>query len=112
MIRSTTRRLSPLRYFARLQRNETGLYGRTKDDMIEHFADILAGLANRVPAGSDLLFHFCYGDSNHRHVVEPTDTADMVTITARLDARVKRPINLVHMPCRGPPPRLSALCGE
>ena len=31
-----------------------------------------------VPAGVELLFHFCYGDANHRHVVEPTDMGDMV----------------------------------
>jgi len=84
--------------FARLQRNETGAYGRTKDEMLDRFADILAGLANRVPAEADLLFHFCYGDSNHRHVVEPESMADMVEMAGRLDARVTRPINLLHMP--------------
>ena len=30
------------------------------------------------------MFHFCYGDSNHRHVVEPTDMADMVEMANRL----------------------------
>ncbi len=62
------------------------------------FAAILAQLANRVPAGIDLLFHFCYGDSNHRHVVEPTDMADMVEMAERLGSLVTRPINLIHMP--------------
>jgi hypothetical protein len=84
--------------FARLQRNEGGAYGKTKDEMLTRFADILAALANRVPEQVDLLFHFCYGDSNHRHVVEPVDMADMVDMAGRLDARVTRPINLVHMP--------------
>jgi methionine synthase II (cobalamin-independent) len=84
--------------FARLQRNETGVYGATKDEMQAKFAAILAQLANRVPAGIDLLFHFCYGDSNHRHVVEPTDMADMVEMAERLAALVTRPIDLIHMP--------------
>lgn len=84
--------------FARLERGDTGVYGDTKDAMEAKFADILATLGNGVPADIDLLFHFCYGDSNHRHVVEPTDMKDMVDMAARLNALVKRPINLVHMP--------------
>ena len=84
--------------FARLQRVDTGVYGNTKDEMLAKFADILASLANRVPGDIDLLFHFCYGDSNHRHVVEPESMSDMVEMAARLDARVTRPINLLHMP--------------
>jgi len=84
--------------FARLQRGETGVYGATKDAMETQFAQILAALANRVPTDIELLFHFCYGDSNHRHVVEPVDMADMVAMADRLDARITRPINLIHMP--------------
>ncbi len=84
--------------FARLERSETGVYGRTKEEMEEKFGDILARLANRVPADIELLFHFCYGDSNHRHVVDPTDMTDMVDMAARLDRLIKRPINLIHMP--------------
>ncbi len=84
--------------FARLERNETGVYGATKEEMQVKFAEILAKLANRVPADIELLFHFCYGDSNHRHVVEPTDMSDMVDMLHRLGALIRRPINLVHMP--------------
>jgi hypothetical protein len=84
--------------FARLQRNDTGVYGKTKEDMEARFAEILAELANRVPTDIELLFHFCYGDSNHRHVVEPVDMTDMIDMANRLDALVKRPINLIHMP--------------
>lgn len=84
--------------FARLERSDTGVYGPSKEAMKANFAEILAKLANRVPADIDLLFHFCYGDSNHRHVVEPTDMQDMVDMATRLNALVKRPINLIHMP--------------
>jgi hypothetical protein len=84
--------------FARLQRQETGVYGDDKTAMQEKFAAILAGLANRVPADIPVMFHFCYGDSNHRHVVEPTDMGDMVDMATRLNALVKLPINLIHMP--------------
>jgi hypothetical protein len=66
--------------------------------MQDKFAAILATLANRVPADIELLFHLCYGDSNHRHVVEPVDMGDMVEMAMRLNTLVKRRINLIHMP--------------
>src|SRR5262249_58345373 len=84
--------------FARLQRNEPSAYGRNKEEMIETFGTILAGLADHVPADIELLFHFCYGDSNHRHVVEPTDMGDMVDLANRVSARIRRDVQLVHMP--------------
>jgi hypothetical protein len=52
--------------FARLQRNERNAYGRDKDEMLASFGQILVELGNHVPADIELLFHFCYGDSNHR----------------------------------------------
>ena len=84
--------------FARLERGDVSSYGATKDAMQERFSGILADLAEGVPAGIELLFHFCYGDSNHRHVVEPTDMGDMVEMANRLAARIRRRIDLIHMP--------------
>jgi len=84
--------------FARLERNQASGYGRTKAETTEKFTGILADLGNHVPAGIDLLYHFCYGDSNHRHVVEPTDMGDMVELANRLSKAVRRPIQLIHMP--------------
>jgi hypothetical protein len=84
--------------FARLERAEASSYGRTKAETQETFANILVDLGNEVPADIELLYHFCYGDSNHRHVVEPTDMGDMVELANRLAARVARPIQLIHMP--------------
>src|SRR5262245_2256635 len=84
--------------FARLQRNEPSSYGRTKQEMQETFGNIVVRLAERVPRGIELLFHFCYGDAGHRHVVEPTDMADMVEFANRLSRSISRPIALIHMP--------------
>jgi hypothetical protein len=84
--------------FARLERNEASSYGRTKAEMQETFANILVDLGNRVPAGVDLLYHLCYGDSNHRHVVEPTDMGDMVEFANRVSRDIRRPVQLIHMP--------------
>jgi hypothetical protein len=84
--------------FARLERNDVSGYGKTKAESLETFARILVDLAGHVPGDIELLFHFCYGDSNHRHVVEPTDMADMVALANRLGRGISRPIQLIHMP--------------
>jgi hypothetical protein len=84
--------------FAILQTGKFGRHGKTKDEAAQNFADLLAALGNRVPADVDLLYHFCYGDNNHRHSVEPIDMADMVDMANRLTRAVNRPINLIHMP--------------
>lgn len=84
--------------FARLQRATANAYGATKDEMLEKFSGVIADLGNRVPADIDLLVHLCYGDNNHKHSVEPIDMGDMVEFTRRLIAKLKRPMQLIHMP--------------
>jgi len=84
--------------FARLERNDVSSYGRSKAEMQDNFSRILIDLARQVPDDVELMFHFCYGDSNHRHVVEPTDMADMVELANRLTRAMARPIALIHMP--------------
>jgi len=84
--------------FARLQRGEPTVYGRTKEEMYQRFSAVIAGLAGRVPADVELMFHFCYGDANHRHAVEPSDMGDMVEMANRIAGKVGRSIQLIHMP--------------
>lgn len=84
--------------FARLERAQASPYGATKEEMQKTFSEIVLRLANHVPADIDLLFHFCYGDAGHKHVVEPTDMGDMVEFANRLSQQVRRPIQLMHMP--------------
>lgn len=84
--------------FARLELNQASGYGKTKSQTQDTFAKILIDLAEHVPAGIDLLFHFCYGDADHKHVVEPTDMGDMVNMANQLCEQIKRPIQLIHMP--------------
>lgn len=84
--------------FARLQRNEPNAYGNNRAEMLARFSRILTNLADHVPADIELMFHFCYGDSNHKHVVEPTDMGDMVDVANRLCADTRRTIELIHMP--------------
>jgi hypothetical protein len=84
--------------FARLERGEPTPYGRTKTEMADCFSSILADLSNAVLADIPLLFHFCYGDANHKHAIEPTDVGDMVDMGNALTKKISRPINLIHMP--------------
>lgn len=84
--------------FARLERDQPSPYGKTKEEMQATFSAIVVRLAQHVPADIDLLFHFCYGDAGHRHVVEPTDMGDMVDYANRLAGQLTRPIALIHMP--------------
>jgi hypothetical protein len=84
--------------FAILQTGQFGRHGNTKEEAAQSFTNVLAGLGNRVPSNVDLLYHFCYGDNNHRHSVEPINMADMVDMANRLTRAVKRPIQLIHMP--------------
>jgi hypothetical protein len=84
--------------FARLERNKPTPYGATKEEMQATFSRIVVRLAGHVSADIDLLFHFCYGDAGHRHVIEPADMGDMVDYANRLTADLKRPITQIHMP--------------
>jgi hypothetical protein len=84
--------------FARLERDQPSPYGNTKEEMQATFSAIVVRLAEHVPADIDLLFHFCYGDAGHRHVIEPTDMGDMVDYANRLAGQLNRPITQIHMP--------------
>jgi len=84
--------------FAILQTGQFGRHGKTKAEAAQNFTELLAALGNRVPADVDLLYHFCYGDNNHRHSVEPVDMGDMVDMANRLSRALKRPVQLIHMP--------------
>jgi methionine synthase II (cobalamin-independent) len=58
----------------------------------------LADLVDRVPESVQTGFHFCYGDSGHRHFKQPADAGTMVSVANGIMDRVKRPINWFHMP--------------
>ena len=84
--------------FARFERDRPNPYGKTKAEMQATFSAIVVRLAEHVPADIDLMFHFCYGDAGHRHVIEPTDMGDMVDYANRLAGQLERSINQIHMP--------------
>lgn len=86
--------------FASLERGEPTRFGRTREEMYQPLADRLARFGSAVPPGVDLLYHFCYGNSNGKHSVEPSSTRDAVIMANRIAALLgpARQIQLVHLP--------------
>ncbi len=86
--------------FATLERGAPSRFGRTREEMYGPLAERLARFGRAVPRGVDLLYHFCYGNSNGRHSVEPSSTRDAVIMANRVAALLgpERPLQLVHLP--------------
>jgi hypothetical protein len=68
------------------------------DDSRAGLIDRLRRLGEAVPAGVELGYHFCYGDMNHRHSIEPHDAGVMVDLANDLARSLSRPIAYLHMP--------------
>lgn len=60
--------------------------------------DRILWLADKVADDVPMGFHHCYGDYDHKHYVEPRDTATMVGVANALFARLRRPVAWIHMP--------------
>ena len=86
------------RVFARLEWGHPSRYGQTKEEMFETFTADAVALGELVPEPVELLYHFCYGDTGHKHTVQPSSTADMVEMANRISGRIARGIQLIHMP--------------
>jgi hypothetical protein len=86
--------------FATLERGEPSRFGATREAMYGPLAERLARFGRAVPQGVDLLYHFCYGNSNGKHSVEPSSTRDAVIMANRVAALLgpARPIQLIHLP--------------
>jgi hypothetical protein len=76
---------------------EGGRQSHIDDSQDALFAKLLT-CGNAVPADADLGFHLCYGDMNHRHSIEPRDTALLVETTNALSRGLQRKLDYVHMP--------------
>ena len=60
--------------------------------------DRLVRIADRVPPSMELGYHFCYGNSGHRHFKEPEDAWKLVRLANQIAARLERPLNWMHFP--------------
>jgi len=75
-----------------------GVFPRPPGDWQARLTDELAALGARVPAPIEVGYHFCYGDRNHQHFVQPKDTSNLVELASRVLARLARPPAWVHLP--------------
>ncbi len=51
-----------------------------------------------VPAGVELGYHLCYGDSGHKHFKEPADASWLVKVANALADRLPRALDWLHLP--------------
>jgi hypothetical protein len=73
-------------------------FGETRTDMLNEFSAMAIRWGNAIPPGIELLFHLCYGDNAHRHVVEPSSLEMPVKLANAISAGIGRSIELIHMP--------------
>jgi hypothetical protein len=58
----------------------------------------LAALTDAVPEPAQVGYHFCYGDSGHRHFKQPADMGIMVRVANGIVSGVHRQVTWMHMP--------------
>ncbi|MBT3549572.1 MAG: hypothetical protein HOO19_17235 [Rhodospirillaceae bacterium] len=68
------------------------------DDMLDAITTRLAGLIDLVPENVEAGIHLCYGDSGHKHFIEPTDAGHLVDVANGAANKAKRPIAWIHLP--------------
>jgi hypothetical protein len=64
----------------------------------EGVAERIVRLSRLVDSSVELGYHFCYGDVNHRHFVEPRDTRVIVELANSIIHELDRQIDWVHLP--------------
>ena len=83
---------------APLEIGEPTRFGGTREDMLNAFAAMATRWGNAIPAEVELLYHLCYGDNAHRHVVEPSSLEASVELANAISAGIGRSLELIHMP--------------
>lgn len=86
------------RIMASLEIGKPARFGRTRGDMLREFSTMAVRWGNAIPPRIELLYHLCYGDNAHRHVVEPSSLEMPVQLANAISARIGRSIELIHMP--------------
>jgi len=86
------------RIMATLEIGKPTRFGRTREDMLREFGAMAVRWGDAIPPGIELLYHLCYGDNAHRHVVEPSSLEMPVELANVISAGIGRSIQLIHMP--------------
>jgi hypothetical protein len=61
-------------------------------------AESIGRLSDQIPAAIELGLHICYGDRDHRHMIEPKDLGVAVAFANQLFGQIHRPVAWLHMP--------------
>ncbi len=69
-----------------------------KGNLVSGFAERIARVVDAIPTGVEVGVHLCYGDSGGKHFVEPTDTADLASLSAGIFRTTRRQIDWLHLP--------------
>lgn len=75
-----------------------GVFRAFFEDLESEVQSRLVRLGDAVPRPVELGYHLCYGDSEHKHFVEPKDCATLVAVANGLASNLDRFLNWVHMP--------------
>lgn len=65
-----------------------------KGDVVAHVARV----GGWIPPDVELGFHLCYGDWQHEHLQQPTDTANVVELVNGFLGEIGRPVQFLHIP--------------
>ncbi len=75
-----------------------GVFPTFLSDNEPEILERLVRLGDAVPQEVELGYHLCYGDSGHKHFVEPQDTHYLVAISNGIASNISRALNWIHMP--------------
>ncbi len=75
-----------------------GVKDHYSNDPRADMTDQFKRLCLSVPDDVELGWHLCYGDSGHKHFVEPKDTSHLVWVANTLTKVCARPFNYLHIP--------------
>lgn len=70
----------------------TQMVGRT------NLISAIARITDHIPIDVEVGWHLCYGDSGHKHIVEPKDMGIMVDLANDLLKATRRDVNWFHLP--------------
>lgn len=75
-----------------------GVFPTFLEDRESEILSRLVRIGNAVPRPVELGYHLCYGDSEHKHFVDPKDCARLVQVANGLATELERFLTWVHMP--------------
>lgn len=78
----------------------TPWFGDSSETVREGIFERLDRVINDQNIDSDVTlgFHICYGDSMHKHFVEPSDSEHIAAIAEHLVSAAGRPVSYIHFP--------------